>query len=120
MSILRTLTIKKLTEEAPIKSSWRAMRFQVTHMGRKAPSLRRFTLPKFPSDHGLQLKALHFVRREEREISAIQTMQPTQMMGQKTICASEQGFLASKLSLYMTENRRTLEFLCYATIYSQN
>lgn len=40
--------------------------------------------------------------------------------GTKTRYASEQGFLVSKLSLYMTENRRTLEFWSYATIYSQN
>lgn len=59
------------------------MQFQVRHIGRRAPNLKRFTLPKFPSGHGLQLKALRFVGREERKISAIQTMQPTQMMGQK-------------------------------------
>lgn len=69
----------------------------------------------------VHLKALHFVGREVREISAIETKPLAQMMGKRTTYASEQGFLASNfLCLYMTGNRKALEFWSCATSHNQD
>lgn len=99
------------------------MQFQVRHIGRRAPSLKRFTqevLPKFPIRSWTSAQGTALCKEGRERVFSNTNHATSTNDGTKTIYASEQGFLASKLSLYTTENRRTSEFWSYATIYSQN
>ena len=98
------------------------MQFQVRHTGRRAPSLRRSTPPSLPSGRGMGSAQGTALFREggERDFSNTHQAASTND-GKKTAYAPEQGFSASNfLCLYMTENRKTLEFQSCATTHSQN
>lgn len=114
MNILRILTIKNLTEVALIKDLEELAVLGGTR-GQEEPE------EVHPNQVPIRswTSALSTALWKERD-SSNTNHAPSTNDGTKTIYASEQGFLASKLSLYMTENRSTLEFWSYATIYSQN